>query len=241
MSEVLREMCKRKNWFKRFIVSLLLGLSLVCLAPKTIFADIEPYKLKESSITRVVEQQQVKGKILIYHTHTLEDYVDSNVVEMGADLKAKLEKKGYIVDHVEDNFSVDYNNAYNSSREYLQSINLGEYDLIIDYHRNSPTLNNTVKVKDVDVARGMFVLDKWSPNFEEGQVATNGIVSQMDKFNGNIMRYNFYYEGGINGFNTDLSKNIVLLEAGDANNNKLEVMRLNTYMSASIDTYLSKN
>ena len=178
---------------------------------------------------------------MIYHTHTKEDYVDSNVVEMGNDLKTKLEKKGYIVDHVEDNFSVDYNNAYNSSREYLQSINLGEYDLIIDYHRNSPTLNNTVKVKDVDVARGMFVLDKWSPNFEVGQVATNGIVAQMDKFNGNIMRYNFYYEGGINGFNTDLSKNIVLLEAGDVNNNKLEVMRLNTYMSASIDTYLSKN
>ena len=55
------------------------------------------------------------------------------------------------------------------------------------------------------------------------------------------MRYNFYYEAGINRFNTDLSKNIVLLEAGDVNNNKLEVMRLNTYMSASIDTYLSKN
>ena len=234
-------MYKRKSWFKRIVTGILLSLSLMCLTPSAKVREIEPFKLKESSISRVVEQKQTKGRVVIYHTHTLEEYTDSNVVEMGNDLKIKLEKKGYIVDHVEDNFSIDYNNAYNSSREYLQSINLGEYDLIIDYHRNSPTLNNTVKVKDVDVARGMFILDKWSPNFEEGQAITNGIVSQMDKFNGNIMRYNFYYEGGINGFNTDLSKNIVLLEAGDVNNDKLEVMRLNTYMSASIDTYLSKN
>ena len=231
-------MCKRKNWFKKFMVSLLLGLSLVCLAPKTIFADIEPYKLKESSITRVIEQQQVKGKILIYHTHTLEDYVDSNVVEMGRDLKAKLEKKGYIVDHVEDNFSVDYDNAYNSSREYLQSVNLGEYDLIIDYHRNSPTLNNVVEINGNNVARGMFVLDKWSPNFQQGEFDSNGIVKYMDRFNENIMRCNFYYQGGINSFNTDLSENIVLLEAGDVNNDKLEVMRLNTYMASAIDSYL---
>ena len=234
-------MCKRKNWFKKFMVSLLLGLSLVCLAPKTIFADIEPYKLKESSITRAVEQQQVKGKILIYHTHTLEDYVDSNVVEMGRDLKAKLEKKGYIVDHVEDNFSVDYDNAYNSSREYLQSVNLGEYDLIIDYHRNSPTLNNVVEINGNNVARGMFVLDKWSPNFQQGEFDSNGIVKYMDRFNENIMRCNFYYQGGINSFNTDLSENIVLLEAGDVNNDKLEVMRLNTYMASAIDSYLENN
>ena len=91
------------------------------------------------------------------------------------------------------------------------------------------------------MARGMFVLDKWSPNFEEGEKATNGIVSQMDKFNGNIMRYNFYYEGGINRFNTDLSKNIVLLEAGDNQNTALQVKRLNTYIGASIDEYLSEN
>ena len=234
-------MCKRKNWFKKFMVSLLLGLSLVCLAPKTIFADIEPYKLKESSITRVVEQQQVKGKILIYHTHTLEEYTDSNVVEMGNDLKIKLEKKGYVVDHVEDNFSVDYNNAYNSSREHLQSLNLHEYDLIIDYHRNSPTLNNVVEINGNNVARGMFVLDKWSPNFQQGEFDSNGIVKYMDRFNENIMRCNFYYQGGINSFNTDLSENIVLLEAGDVNNDKLEVMRLNTYMASAIDSYLENN
>ena len=63
----------------------------------------------------------------------------------------------------------------------------------------------------------------------------------MDKFDENIMRYNFCYEGGINGFNTDLSKNIVLLEAGDNQNTALQVKRLNTYLSSAIDTYLSKN
>ena len=231
-------MYKRKSWFKRIVIGILLSLSLMCLTPSAKVREIEPFRLKESSISRVVEQKQTKGRVLIYHTHTLEEYTDSNVVEMGNDLKIKLEKKGYVVDHVEDNFSVDYNNAYNSSREYLQSLNLHEYDLIIDYHRNSPTLNNVVEINGNNVARGMFVLDKWSPNFQQGEFDSNGIVKYMDKFNENIMRYNFYYQGGINSFNTDLSENIVLLEAGDVNNDKLEVMRLNTYMASAIDNYL---
>ncbi len=214
----------------------------MCLAPKAVAAGIEPYKLKESSITRVAKQQQTKGKVLIYHTHTKEEYIDSDVVQMGNDLKTKLEKKGYVVDHVTKNFSVDYNNAYNSSREYLQSINLGEYDLIIDYHRNSPTLNNTVKVNNgtefVDVARGMFVLDKWSSNYWDVEKNSNGIMSYVDKFNNEIMRSNFYYEGGINSFNSDLSKNIVLLEAGDNQNSAVQVKRLNTYLSSAIDSFL---
>ena len=234
-------MYKRKGWFKRIVIGMLLGLSLMCLTPSAKVREIEPFRLKESSISRVVEQKQTKGSVLIYHTHTLEEYTDSNVVEMGNDLKIKLEKKGYVVDHVEDNFSVDYNNAYNSSREYLQSVNLGEYDLIIDYHRNSPTLNNVVEINGNNVARGMFVLDKWSPNFQQGEFDSNGIVKYMDRFNENIMRCNFYYQGGINSFNTDLSENIVLLEAGDVNNDKLEVMRLNTYMSSAIDSYLENN
>ena len=196
-------MYKRKSWFKRIVTGILLSLSLMCLTPSAKVREIERFKLKESCISRVVEQKQTKGRVLIYHTHTLEDYVDSNVVEMGRDLKAKLEKKGYIVDHVEDNFSVDYDNAYNSSREYLQSVNLGEYDLIIDYHRNSPTLNNVVEINGNNVARGMFVLDKWSPNFQQGEFDSNGIVKYMDRFNENIMRCNFYYQGGINSFNTD--------------------------------------
>ena len=115
------------------------------------------------------------------------------------------------------------------------------YDLIIDYHRNSPTLNNVVEINGNNVARGMFVLDKWSPNFQQGEFDSNGIVKYMDRFNENIMRCNFYYQGGINSFNTDLSENIVLLEAGDVNNDKLEVMRLNTYMASAIDSYLENN
>lgn len=233
-------MIRGKSWFKRLIVAILLGLVVsTSLFAKNVMANNSPrpYVLKESSIVRV-EKQEAKGKILIYHTHTLEDYKDSNVVEMGADLKLKLERKGYIVDHITDNFSVDYNNAYNSSRAFLKSIDLGEYDLIIDYHRNSPTLNNTVVVNGADVAKGMFVIDKWSPNYWTNEENTNGITSYVDKFNNDIMRYNFYYEGGINAFNTDLNKNIILLESGDINNTKLEVMRLNTYMGSAIDSYL---
>ena len=43
----------------------------------------------------------------------------------------------------------------------------------------------------------------------------------------------------INDFNSDLGDNIVLWESGNNSNNKLEIMRLNTYFASAIDQYLS--
>ena len=44
---------------------------------------------------------------------------------------------------------------------------------------------------------------------------------------------------GINDFNSDLGDNIILWESGNNSNNKLEIMRLNTYFASAIDQYLS--
>ena len=69
------------------------------------------------------EQKKSLGKILIYHTHTLEEYADgTTVIDAGNDLAEKLNNLGFEVDNVVDNFSVDYNNAYASSRNYLSNI-----------------------------------------------------------------------------------------------------------------------
>ena len=62
----------------------------------------------------------------------------------------------------------------------------------------------------------------------------------MDRFNQNLMRDAWYYNNGINHFNTDLSNNMILFEAGNNNNAKVEVQRLNTYFASSIEQFLNE-
>lgn len=230
---------------KKIIMRVLIGLTLaftLCTGCFTVKAyknvGFKPYIVNESSIN-YKDIKEVKGKILIYHTHNNEDYMDSNVIEMGKDLAVKLEKKGYIVDHIEKDFEKnDYNNAYYESREFLQGINLDEYNLIIDFHRDAIDNPNTVIVNDVPVAKGMFVYSKSSENYSTALNIGDGIVENMSKFDGGLMRNNWEYNRGITYFNSDLDDNILLLEAGNNNNSKLEIMRMNTYIASSVNTYL---
>ena len=226
---------------KQLIKKILLSLTLVFVISTSLCSintyagkNISPYQLNNNSI--VYQQKESKGRILIYHTHSREDYVDSNVIEMGEDLANKLEKKGYIVEHVTNDFSIDYNTAYDKSRNYLLNIDLNDFDLIIDYHRDSLNFSNTEIVKGVSVAKGMFVYDITSQNYDVAKSIGDNILDNMDKFSEKITRENFYYDGGINQFNSDLDDNIVLWESGNNKNNKLEIKRLNTYFASSIDT-----
>ena len=233
------------NRIKQLIKKVLLSLTLVFVFSTSLYSintyagkNISPYQLSKNSI--VYQQKETKGKILIYHTHSREDYVDSNVMEMGEDLANKLEKKGYIVEHVKEDFSIDYNTAYDKSRNYLLNIDLDEFDLIIDYHRDSLDFSNTENVKGVNVAKGMIVYDTTSKNYDKAKLIGDEISKNIDKFNDKIARENFYYEGGINQFNSDLDDNIVLWESGNNKNSKLEIKRLNTYFASSIDTCLKR-
>ena len=91
-------MIKGKRWYKKLIASLLLASVLVsgAISLKPFAKMISPqYTLTQECIVQN-EQVASKGRILIIHTHTQEDYIDSNVVEMGQDLADKLNKKGYI-------------------------------------------------------------------------------------------------------------------------------------------------
>lgn len=240
-------MLLRKHWFRSLVCGLLItiGLSLFGSVVNAMTTDPvgDGYKLKEESINYVVgtNKEASKGRILIYHTHTREDYVDSNVVELGEDLAIKLEKKGYVVDHVvEDMERNGYNESYNTSRAYLKGVDLSQYSLVIDMHRDSIPYANTVNVNGVECARGMFVFSKNSSGYEASQIKSNGVEKYMDKFNQGLMRDGWYYNNGINHFNTDLSDNMVLFEAGNNSNTKVEVQRLNTYFASSINRYLSE-
>jgi stage II sporulation protein P len=206
--------------------------------------NIQPYVMSDSSIVFKTEyqvQQEAKGKILIYHSHTSESYADGyDVVQAGEDLAGKLRKKGFEVEHVTDKFDTDYNKAYFASRKMLETKDLNSYELVIDLHRdaiNNRKLNGH-DIKDQDIAKLMFVQTTESPNYNKQSDIVNGIMGNFSQF-GEFTRDVWRYRRGVNYYNGDLTDKLVLIENGFNTNEKLEVMRANTYLAAAIELYLN--
>ena len=177
------------------------------------------------------EQKKSLGKILIYHTHTLEEYSDgTTVVDAGNDLTEKLNDLGFEVDNVVDNFSVDYNNAYASSRNYLSNIDLTQYKLIIDLHRDAAGSKIIRQLEDGDYTVVKFVFSTSNKNYIEQQNLANKISANLQ----DIYDEDFTYDKGILNFNQDLSNNIVLIENGFNTNTIDEVKNSNTKIANAI-------
>lgn len=177
------------------------------------------------------EQKKSLGKILIYHTHTLEEYADgTTVVDAGNDLAEKLNNLGFEVDNVVDNFSVDYNNAYASSRNYLSNIDLTQYKLIIDLHRDAAGSKIIRQLEDGDYTVVKFVFSTSNKNYPEQQNLANKISANLQ----DIYDDDFIYDKGILDFNQDLSNNIVLIENGFNTNTIDEVKNSNTKIANAI-------
>ena len=177
------------------------------------------------------EQKKSLGKILIYHTHTLEEYADgTTVIDAGNDLAEKLNNLGFEVDNVVDNFSVDYNNAYASSRNYLSNIDLTQYKLVIDLHRDAAGSKIIRQLEDGDYTVVKFVFSTSNKNYSEQQNLANKISANLQ----DIYDEDFTYEKGILNFNQDLSNNIVLIENGFNTNTIDEVKNSNTKIANAI-------
>ena len=177
------------------------------------------------------EQKKSLGKILIYHTHTLEEYADgTTVVDAGNDLAEKLNDLGFEVDNVVDNFSVDYNNAYASSRNYLSNIDLTQYKLVIDFHRDAAGSKIIRQLEDGDCTVVKFVFSTSNKNYHEQQNLANKISANLQ----DIYDEDFIYDKGILNFNQDLSNNIVLIENGFNTNTIDEVKNSNTKIANAI-------
>ena len=177
------------------------------------------------------EQKKSLGKILIYHTHTLEEYADgTTVIDAGNDLAEKLNNLGFEVDNVVDNFSVDYNNAYASSRNYLSNIDLTQYKLIIDLHRDAAGSKIIRQLEDGDYTVVKFVFSTSNKNYTEQQNLANKISANLQ----DIYDEDFIYDKGILHFNQDLSSNIVLIENGFNTNTIDEVKNSNTKIANAI-------
>ena len=195
--------------------------------------DLKKIIETKKEIIEVTKKKQKKslGKILVYHTHTLEEYADgTTVVDAGNDLAEKLNDLGFEVDNVVDNFSVDYNNAYASSRNYLSNIDLTQYKLVIDLHRDAAGSKIIRQLEDGDYTVVKFVFSTSNNNYPEQQNLANKISANLQ----DIYDEDFTYEKGILNFNQDLSNNIVLIENGFNTNTIDEVKNSNTKIANAI-------
>jgi stage II sporulation protein P len=231
----------RKKLKKIIMIALMVSsLFLSVTNAKTIN---KPFKLNENSIVYVQKQEINKGRVLIYHSHTFEAYKDGvSIYDIGEDLTKKLEKKGFEVEHVNEDYSKDgYNLCYYSSRQMLLSKDLSQYKLIIDLHRNSGDKPAITQVYKNEVAECFFVGALQNPNRESALHIINSINNNLDSFSTNIHKATIEKSRKTNFYNAELSPNMVLLEIGNDQNTSKECFNTNTYLSESIANYINNS
>ena len=184
-------------------------------------------------------------KIHIYNTHQSEEYNWYNVI-LGANyLKDCLSSQGYQCDVEANDFegykavhNIAYNKSYSVSKMYLeQSLQSnGEYDLIIDFHRDSISKElSTINHNGKSYAKVMFVVGKSSGKFD----AVNQLSQQLsDIVNSIVPKISRGVYVKQSHYNQGTSNNMVLIEVGAQSNTKEEIQATVEVIAEAIGKYL---
>lgn len=185
--------------------------------------------------------------VLVYHTHTTESYTlldvgyytesfdlrskdnAKNMVRVGDELVAYLEKMGIGVIHDTEIHDESYNGAYASSRasieEYLEKY--PSIEITIDVHRDDITYQNDTKVKPTTVVNGkkaarMMIIAGAEygsienyPDWEYNLRFVLAVQNKVSEMYDSLMRPVLFSQ---RKYNMDETRNSFLLEVGtDAN------------------------
>lgn len=200
--------------------------------------------LKQGSDLTITDKS--KPTVLIYHSHTTEAYslLDAgyymssdarsnnpsrNMVRVGDDLTAYLEKHGFNVIHDRTIHDKDYTKSYDNSRATIEKY-LEEYpsiEVTIDVHRDDITYSNKTKVKPTAKINGkkaarMMIISgceynrvKNFPDWEENLKFDLQVQNKVNELYPGLMRPILFSERKYNMYETHYS---FLLEVGtDAN------------------------
>lgn len=194
-----------------------------------------------------------KPQILIYHTHTTESFepygYDSddntkNISAVGAELKNELEQNyGIAVIHDSTVHNKPYINCYDRSKKTLEDYlkKYGDFKLIIDLHRDSVSVKNTVtaKLNGKNAAKIMFVMSKGNPRLKQNQAVVNKLLEISKSLFPGFDRGILYYNNKYSHFNADKSNNSVLIEVGSVVNTLDEAKESAKYLSRIIGEYIN--
>ena len=190
----------------------------------TTFDDIKFTKevLKQTNIKKDLD----KPRIYIYNTHQTEEYktienynltptvhtaayilkdmlkeYNINVIVEDRDLKTELNKMG-----------LNYNGAYDVSRNWLESLNNPNLDLYIDLHRDSVGYEySNITIDGKDYAKIMFVVGM-NHDYENNMKVVDNLLNKLESINKDISRGKYLRKTAL--FNQDFNDNCVLIELG---------------------------
>lgn len=178
------------------------------------------------------ELNKSKPEILIYHSHTTENFnasepdslnENTNVVGVGDVLTNELEQNyGISVIHDKTDHCISYNDSYTRSGEtvdkYLQKY--GDFKMIIDLHRDSiPDKSvTTTEIYGMSAAKIMFVNAKNSTRYEKNKALTEKVFNKTAELFPTLPIKIFTYDRGKNAFNQSKSDGCLLFEIGSHTN-----------------------
>lgn len=192
--------------------------------------DSKNTKIYDSSLKKELDES--KPEVLIYHSHTTENYNASepdsleestNVVGVGDVLADELEKNyGIAVLHDKTNHCISYNDSYTRSGEtvdkYLQKY--GDFKMIIDLHRDSveDKAATTTEVDGMSASRIMFVNAENSTRYAKNKELTDKVYNKTAELFPTLPIKILTYHRGKNAFNQSKSDGCLLFEIGSHTN-----------------------
>lgn len=198
------------------------------------------------------DEEELKPRIYVYNTHqteeyrTIENYNLTPTVHTASYILKDLLKQYNIGVIVENNdlktdmnkLGVNYNNAYQVSKYWLNNLGMNDLELYIDLHRDSVNYNlSNVTVDGVDYAKIMFVMGNNYDYYDNLAVAEK-LVSEVEKINKTISRGIFTRKNSV--YNQDFNKNCVLIEVGGPDSTYESVSNTLSVLALAIKNYLGE-
>jgi stage II sporulation protein P len=178
------------------------------------------------------EIDKSKPEILIYHSHTTENYnaaepessdENTNVVGVGDVLSNELEENyGISVIHDKTDHCISYNDSYTRSGEtvdkYLKQY--GDFKMVIDLHRDSVEDKSvtTTQVYGMSASKIMFVNAKNSTRYDKNKELTDKVFNKTAELFPSLPIKILTYNRGKNAFNQSKSDGCLLFEIGSHTN-----------------------
>lgn len=198
------------------------------------------------------DEEELKPRIYVYNTHqteeyrTIENYNLTPTVHTASYILKDLLKQyniGVIVENSDlktdmNKLGVNYNNAYQVSKYWLNNLGMNDLELYIDLHRDSVSYNlSNVTVDGVDYAKIMFVMGNNYDYYDNLAVAEK-LVSEVEKINKTISRGIFTRKNSV--YNQDFNKNCVLIEVGGPDSTYESVSNTLSVLALAIKNYLGE-
>lgn len=200
--------------------------------------------------------------ILVYHTHTREAYeqdssnpyeaieswrtadASQSIIRVGAALVDELSRLGFFVYHDTTDHELDsIDLAYVRSLETLESYS-GEFDLVIDLHRDAYSEGMQLRLGDGDTACAQVMMlvgdggnytGNEAPDYERNLSFAQRLTTELNRQCNGIARNVTIKRGR---FNQHIGKTAVLIEVGHNRNTLNEALRSVPYLAKSISNIL---